>query len=106
MVTADTHALFTPLKPSVERGGQRLGDDSFADPSPGLLEALLGQREASQQLICLWKQEEVRGGEIRRKGWVGDHRDGDGGEPVLGGGGIDDWKFVPAPISVKNSPDG
>ena len=43
MVTADTHTLFTPLKPSADRGGERLGGDSFADPYPGLLRALLGQ---------------------------------------------------------------
>ena len=43
MVTAHTHALFAPLKPVAERGGDVLGGDSFADPSPGLLEALLGQ---------------------------------------------------------------
>ena len=43
MVAADMHALFTPLKPAAERSGDVLGDDSFADPSPGLLEALLGQ---------------------------------------------------------------
>ena len=28
---------------------------------------------------------------------VGYQRDGAGGEPVLGGGGIDDWKIVSAP---------
>ena len=43
MITADMHALFTPLKPTGDRGGKRLGGDSFADPYPGLLEALLGQ---------------------------------------------------------------
>ena len=42
MVTADAHALFTPLKLAAERGDDVLGGDSFADPSPGLLEALLG----------------------------------------------------------------
>ena len=43
MVTADMHALFMPLKPAAERVGDVIGGDSFADPSPGLLEALLGQ---------------------------------------------------------------
>ena len=41
--TADTKALFAPLKPAAERGGERLGGDSFADPSPGLLETLPGK---------------------------------------------------------------
>ena len=41
MVTADMHALFAPLKPSAERGGERLSGESFADPSQGLLEAFL-----------------------------------------------------------------
>ena len=32
MVTADAHALFTPLKLAAERGDDVLGGDSFADP--------------------------------------------------------------------------
>ena len=32
MVTADTHALFAPLKPAAERGGERLGSNRSADP--------------------------------------------------------------------------
>ena len=43
MATADTHALFVPLKPAAERGGERLCGDSSADPYPGSLEALLGE---------------------------------------------------------------
>ena len=43
MVTADMHTLFLPLKPAAERSGERLGGDISADPSPGLLEALLGK---------------------------------------------------------------
>ena len=42
MVTTDKHALFAPLKPVEERGGECLGGDSSADPYPSLLEALLG----------------------------------------------------------------
>ena len=43
MATADTHTLFAPLKPAAERNGKYLGGDRFADPYPGLLEALLGK---------------------------------------------------------------
>ena len=44
MVNTDTYyARFVPLKPEMERGGKRLGGNSSADPSPGLLEALLGK---------------------------------------------------------------
>ena len=43
MATADTKTLFATLKPAAERGGERLGVDSSADPYPGLLEALLGK---------------------------------------------------------------
>ena len=43
MVTTDTHALFAPLKPVAERGGKCFGNDISADPTPGLLEALLGK---------------------------------------------------------------
>ena len=43
MVTADTHALFAPLKPAAERGIECLDGDSSADPYQGLLEALLGK---------------------------------------------------------------
>ena len=39
----DTYSLFAPFKPVAERGGELFGSDSSADPSPGLLEALLGQ---------------------------------------------------------------
>ena len=53
LITADTHALFVPLKPAVERGGKVLGGDTSADPYPGLLEALLGQLEARQVLLHL-----------------------------------------------------
>ena len=28
---------------------------------------------------------------------ISDQRDGSGGEPVFGGGGINDWRIVPAP---------
>ena len=90
MATADTNTLFATFKPAVERGGERLGGDIFADPYPGLLEDLLGKCEASQLSICLWKEEEVHGDEIRQKGRVGNQPDGTGGEPVLGGGCIVD----------------
>ena len=44
MISANTHAHFAPLKLAAERGGADVfGSDSSADPSPGLLEALLGQ---------------------------------------------------------------
>ena len=43
MVNADTYPLLAPLKPAAEHGGKRLGGDSSADPSPGLLKALLGK---------------------------------------------------------------
>ena len=41
MVNADTYPLLAPLKPAAEHGGKRLGGDSSADPSPGLLNPLL-----------------------------------------------------------------
>ena len=75
MANADTKTLFATLKPAAERGGERLGGDSSADTYPGLLEALLGKSEASQLLIHLWKEEEVRGDEIRQKGRVGNQPD-------------------------------
>ena len=43
MVTANTQARFAPLNLAAERGGEAVGGDSFADPYPGLLEALLDQ---------------------------------------------------------------
>ena len=43
MATADTHTLFAPLKPAAEHSGECFGGDISADPSPGLLEALLGK---------------------------------------------------------------
>ena len=95
-----------PLKPAAERGGERLCGDSSADPYPGSLEALLGEWEASQLHNQLWKQEQVRGCEIRRKERVGDKQDDAGGQPVLGGSSINDWKIFQPQISVKNGPDG
>ena len=57
-------------------------------------------------LLHLWKQEEVRRCEIRRKERVSDKRDDAGGQPVLGGGDINDGKIFQPQISVKNGPDG
>ena len=96
MVTADTHALFAPLKPAAERGIECLDGDSSADPYQGLLEALLGKREASQLLLHLCEQEEVRGGEIQPIEWIDDQRDSAGVEPVLSGSRIYDPRIVPA----------
>ena len=97
MVTANTKARFAPLNLAAERGGEAVGGDSFADPYPGLLEALLDQLEANQLFLQLWKQGEVHGGKIRRLGRVSDQWDGSGGKPVLGGGGKKDRSNVPAP---------
>ena len=80
MATADTKTLFATLKPAAERGGQLS--------------------------ICLWKEEEVHGDEIRQKGRVGNQPDGTGGEPVLGGGCMMTGKLFQQKISVKNGPDG
>ena len=106
MVTADMHALFAPLKPSAERGGERLSGESFADPSQGLLEAFLVKWEASQLLLYLCKQEEVRRGEIQHIERVGDQQDGTGGEPVLAAVALMTGEFFQPQISVKNGSDG
>ena len=106
MATADTNTLFATFKPAVERGGERLGGDIFADPHPGLLEDLLGKCEASQLSICLWKEEEVHGDEIQQKGRVGNQPDGTGGEPVLiVAAALMTGKLFQQQIIVKNGPD-
>jgi hypothetical protein len=44
--TADSNAFFATLLPPPERGGEVLFGDGFYYPIPGLLEGLLGFRDA------------------------------------------------------------
>ncbi len=50
-VAADPNALFGVLKPPPEGRGEVIGGDVPDDPFPGVLEALLVQRDARQGLL-------------------------------------------------------
>jgi hypothetical protein len=62
IVAANKDTLFAVLHPSPKGGGELVLSDLADDPIPGLLEGPLGQGEASQLGLHLWKQEKVRWG--------------------------------------------
>ncbi len=65
IVAADTNALFAPLLPAHEGGGEVFLGDRPDDPLSVVLEGLLGQRHASQLGLHSWEQKKVFQGEIR-----------------------------------------
>jgi hypothetical protein len=99
IVSADLYALFAPLTPPLEGGGEVFFAEGSDDPLPGVLEGVLGQGEASQ---LLGEQEKVRWGQVRRVGGMINHLDLSGGQPIPDHGGSVDRDIVPMdkPLSL------
>ena len=81
IVPLQLYALFATLVPSPEGGGERFFGDLADHPVPGRLDAVSGEGEASQLLLHVREQEEVRRRQIRRIGRVGEPLDVVSGEP-------------------------
>jgi hypothetical protein len=71
IVAANLAAHFTMLHPPPEDGCEvSLG--MVRTTLSAVLEALLGQRQASQLRVHPWKEEKFRRGKVQQIGWVGD----------------------------------
>jgi hypothetical protein len=83
------------LEPPPESGGELVFGNGPHDPFPSALEALLGQVEASQLLLHLSEQEEVRWHKVRRIGGMRQYLDRSGGKLIFDKGGSVDGRIVP-----------
>jgi hypothetical protein len=61
IVSANLNALFAPLIPPPEGGGEVFFAEGSDDPLPGVLEGVLGQGEASQLHLVLGELEKSAG---------------------------------------------
>jgi hypothetical protein len=92
IVPSDLDALFALLVPPPEGGGEVLFAQGSDDPLPGVLEAVLGEREASH--LHLEFGEQSIGAKSDEQGMF-NHLDLSGLHPILFHGGGVDWGIVP-----------
>jgi hypothetical protein len=71
IVAANLAAHFTLLHPPPE-DGYEVSLGMVGTTLSAVLEALLGQRQASQLRVHPWKEEKLRRGKVQQIGWVGD----------------------------------